>query len=96
MHQGNEVFSNLSRGRFCLCAAVLAINKLQKLENPTSHDIDAILFEGDVSNQKIINLLLEQNGAHRHSYLAFSDLPAQIETSNDQFACELHEADLHA
>ena len=94
MHQGNYIFSDFSRGRFCLPAAVIAIHNLQILENPTSQDIDEILFEGDVLYKRIKDMLPVQQGAIEHSYLAFSDLPALIETTNEQFTTELTDTDL--
>ena len=94
MHQGNYIFSDFSRGRFCLPAAIVAIHNLQIFETPTSQDIDEILFEGDVLYQKIKNMLPVQHGAIEHSYLALSDLPALIETTNDQFTSELNDSDL--
>ena len=94
MHQGNYIFSDFSRGRFCLPAAVIAIHNLQILETPTSQDIDEILFEADVLYGKIKNMLPVQQGPIEHFYLSFSDLPALIETTNEQFTSDLNDSDL--
>ena len=94
MHQGNYIFSDFSRGRFCLPAAVIAIHNLHILETPTSQDIDEILFEADVLYSKIKNMLPVQQGTIEHAYLAFSDLPALIETTNEQFTSDLNDSDL--
>ena len=93
MHQGNYIFSDFSRGRFCLAAAVVAIHKLQMLEKPTSQDIDEILYEGDVLYRKLKNVIRQQHGSFGDMYLAFSDLPALIETTNEQFICDLNDSD---
>ena len=34
MHQGNKTFSNFSRGRFCLAAALVSIHTFQNLDTP--------------------------------------------------------------
>ena len=94
MHQGNEIFPDFSRGRFCLCAAVVAIETLQNLENPSTADVDDVLIEGASLYEKVTNKLIEQHAYLPDAYLSFRDLPRDMETSSNQFMCDVNEGDL--
>ena len=93
MHQGNKIFPDSSRGRFCLCAAVVAIESLQNLENPFA-DVDDVLIEGASLYKKVRNKLIEQHAYLPDAYLSFRDLPQDMETSSNQFMCDVNEGDL--
>ena len=94
VHQGHEAFSNFSRGRFCLPAALVAIHTFQNIHNPRANDVDVVLSEGDLLYEKVVEMQEEQRGTFNQSFLSFSDLPKEMETSNEKFTIDLTDSDV--
>ena len=91
-HQGDQVFSDFSRGRFCLPAALVAIHKFQNLENPFAVDIDVVLSDGDDLYETIVELQKAKRRTFNYSFLAFADLPSEIETkSGSKFSVDIED-----
>ena len=94
VHQGHEAFSNFSRGRFCLPAALVAIHTFQNIHNPRANDVDVVLSEGDLLYEKVVEMQEEKRGTFNQSFLSFSDLPKEMETSNEKFTIDLTDSDV--
>lgn len=72
--QGNERFSNFSRGRQCVANCITFIMKsyLKRIEEFDSHDVNSVLIYGNTLYQKL------RNDGHNQDFLHFSDLPEFI------------------
>ena len=78
IHQGDEMFTDISRGRQCTCNALVALCKLRHVDlsnsMPLSTDLDHILLKGDELYHNVI-----MNLAYNHTlvnyYLTFEELP---------------------
>ena len=88
------MYSDVSRGRFCLPAALLGIHKFQNSDNVASDDIDAVLSEADILYQEVIKIQNMQRGSFPYAFLAFSDLHKQIQTSNEKFMIEFKDSEV--
>ena len=94
IHQGDCTFSDFSRGRFCLSAALMGVCTFQNMQNARSNDIDGVLANGDILYQKIVEMQTEQRGSFNYSFLLFSDLPKEIQTANEKLTIDLTDSDV--
>lgn len=77
IHQGDDAFSDNSRGRQCVpcCLSFFVYNELHPLQTKEWHaiDLDRILYIGDFVYRYTKSLLQQQ-----HKYLLLNDLPKYI------------------
>lgn len=81
IHQGDVMFTELTRGRQCTCNALVALCKLRhitELSMPSSSDIDDILIKGDELYHNVI-MNLAFNHTLANYYLTFDELPTKFD-----------------
>ena len=84
-HQGSDSFSDISRGRQCVCNAAVALTALPSLSSCSSDDIDEILFIGDL----IYKGLMSNDEGNSCGLLEVNDLPNFISFRNNVYNIEL-------